>query len=208
MDLGWVTAIVTTVVGGFVTLATLWRTTAMAAQRDRDAADREDIRRREDHARERREIEREAVMRLVTRYQSTHTYARTFTPRLVAHRIDTLEYGSIVEPTEIRTFEEGFGLWWEQRDDSLGLDIELITDAAVRSAVRTCEDLIAEAVGVSHAVYPHDARSLVIRCSYLAFEILSAWLREEPISTQQSDDAAYLGKVLQAYYEDFDQPDS
>lgn len=48
----------------------------------------------------------------------------------------------------------------------------------------------------------------MIRCSYLAFEILSAWLREEPMSTQQSDDAAYLGKVLQAYYDDFDQPDS
>lgn len=73
MDLGWVTAIVTTVVGGFVTLATLWRTTALAAQRDSDAADREDARRREDHARARRGIEREAVMRLVTRYQSTHT---------------------------------------------------------------------------------------------------------------------------------------
>lgn len=200
MDLGWVTAIVTTVVGGVVTLATLWRTTAMAAQRDSDAADREDLRRREDHARERRGIEREAVMRL--------TYARTFTLRLVANRIDTLEYGSIVEPTEIRTFEEGFDLWWEQRDDSLGLDIELITDAAVRSTVRTCEDLIAEAVGVSRQAYPDDARSLVIRCSYLAFEILSAWLREEPMSTQQSDDAAYLGKVLQAYYDDFDQPDS
>lgn len=179
----------------------------MAAQRDSDAADREDLRRREDHARERRGIEREAVMRLVARYQSTHTYARTFTPRLVANRIDTLEYGSIVEPTEIRTFEEGFDLWWEQRDDSLGLDIELITDAAVRNAVRTCEDLIAEAVGVSRQAYPDDARSLVIRCSYLAFEILSAWLREEPMSTQQSDDAAYLGKVLQAYYDDFDQPD-
>lgn len=89
MDLGWVTAIVTTVVGGLVTLATLWRKTAMAAQRDSDAADREDARRREDHARARRGIEREAVMRLVTRYQSTHTYAQTFTPRLVAHRIDT-----------------------------------------------------------------------------------------------------------------------
>ncbi len=208
MELGWLTAIVTTVVGGFVTLATLWRTTAMAAQRDSDAADREDARRREDHARERRGIERKTVMRLVARYQSTHTYARTFTPRLVAHRIDTLEHGSIVEPTEIRTFEEGIDLWWERRDDSLGLDIELITDAAARSAVRTCEDLIAEAVGVSHAAYPDDARSLVIRRSYLAFEILSAWLREEPMSTQQSDDAAYLGKVLQAYYDDFDQPDN
>lgn len=202
------TAIVTTVVGGFVTLATLWRTTAMAAQRDSDAADREDARRREDHARARRGIEREAVMRLVTRYQSTHAYAQTFTPRLVAHRIDTLEHGSIVEPTEIRTFEEGIDLWWEQRDDALGLDIELITDAAVRSAVRTCDNLIAEAVGASQAAYPDDARSLVIRCSYLAFEILSAWLREEPMSTQQSDAAAYLGKVLKAYYDDFNQPDN
>ena len=208
MDLGWVTAIVATVVGAIVTLATLWRTTAMAAQRDRDAADREDARRREDHARQRRVIEREAVMRLVARYQSTHTYARTFTPHVVANRIDTLEHGSIVEPTEIRTFEEGFDLWWERRDDPLGLDIELITDAAARSAVRTCEDLIAETVGVAHEAYPHDARSLVVRCSYLAFEILSAWLREERMSTQQSDDAAYLGTVLQAYYADFDQPDN
>ncbi|MGY2898208.1 hypothetical protein ACVKXF_000831 [Curtobacterium sp. PvP017] len=207
MELGWVTAIVTTLVGGIVTLATLWRTTAMAAKRDKDAADREDARRREDHARERRSLERDAVMRLVARYQSTHTYARTFTPRLIAERIDTIEHGSFVDAVEIRTFEDGFDRWWQRREDPLGLDVELITDADVRSAVRTCEDLIAEAIGVSHEAYTADAQILVVRCSYLAFEILSAWLREEPMSAKHVTDAANFAKVLQSYYDSFDQPD-
>lgn len=89
----------------------------------------------------------------------------------------------------------------------LGLDIELITDADVRSAVRTCEDLIAEAVGVSYEAYAGDAQILVVRCSYLAFKILSAWLGEEPMSSKHATDAADFAKVLQSYYDPFDGPD-
>ncbi|RNL57277.1 hypothetical protein, partial [Xanthomonas vasicola] len=107
MDFGW---IATGVVGvaGAITTVVVQRSTTTAQTR------REDARRADEHAHERRTLERDAVMRLVDTYQSAYRYARDFTHDFVMVRMPIPGWPTTEELSEVSTLEEAFGEWWRK----------------------------------------------------------------------------------------------
>jgi hypothetical protein len=199
VDLGWLTAIVATLSGAIVTVWVHRITTRSAERQAQTAAARDDARRREDLTRERRSLERNAVLSLLNEFQVAHRYQQRFVFTAWPMRMDIPGHGAVTEVVETDKLEVAFPLWWESRHEGLSVDAELITDAQVREAVRVCLNILDDALQLSKAISQIDVRQLVARASHTGFMVLGAWLREEAIndeSRQQVSELRELGDVL------------
>ncbi|KIP98833.1 hypothetical protein [Curtobacterium flaccumfaciens] len=195
MDLGWLAAIVAAISGAFVTIRVHYVTTRSAERQARTAAGLEDARRSEDLARERRSLERNAVLSLVTEFQAAHRYQQRFVFTAIPLRMDIPGHGSVTEVIETDKLEEAFPLWWEKRHDGLSVDVELITDAQVRETVRVCVNILDDAPEIAKVADQLDVQELVARASHTGFMSLGAWLREEVLPEDLRRQAAELRDI-------------
>jgi hypothetical protein len=195
MDLGWLAAIVAAISGAVVTIRVHHVTTRSAEQQARAAAEREDTRRSEDLARERRSLERDAVLSLVTEFQAAHRYQQRFVFTAFPMRMDIPDHGYVTEVVETDKLEEAFPLWWETRHEGLSVDVELITNAQVRETVRVCVNVLDDAPDIAKVANQLDVQELVARASQTGFLTLGVWLREEPIPEGLQRQAAELREI-------------
>jgi len=195
MDLGWLTAIVVAVSGAVVTVWVHHATTRSSERLARLAAEREDARRTDELLRERRELERNAVLALAAEFRAAHRYQQRFVFTALPMRMDIPGHGTVTEVVETNKLEEAFPLWWESRHEGLSVDVELITDAQVRESVRICLNVLDDAKDVAEAADCSSVRELVARASRVGFMILGAWLRNEPIAEERRRQAADLREV-------------
>ena len=200
MDLGWLAAIVAAIGGAVVTIRVHHVTTRSAERQARTAAERDGARRTEDLARERRSLERNAVMSLITEFRAAHRYQQRFVFSAIPLRMDIPGHGSVTEVIETNKLEEAFPLWWEKRHDGLSVDVELITDAQVRETVRVCVNILDDAPEIAKATDQLDVQELVARASHTGFRTLGAWLREEAAPENLQRQAAELQGIGDALW--------
>lgn len=195
MDWGWLAAIAAALSGAVVTIWVHHITTRSVERQARVTAARDDARRSEDLARERRSFERNAVLALVNEFQAAHRYQQRFVFTAWPMRMDVPGHGSITEVVETDKLEEAFPLWWESRHEGLSVDAELITDTQVREIVRVCLNILDDAPQLVKASDQVDIRDLVARASHTGFMVLGTWLREEAVSDNLQQQAAALQEV-------------
>lgn len=195
MDLGWLAASVAAVSGAVVTIWVHHATTRSSERLAQSVAKREDTRRTDDLLRERRVLERNAVLGLVAEFRAAHRYQQRFVFTAFPVRMDVPGHGSVTEVVETDKLEEAFPLWWETRHDGLSVDVELITDVQFRESARVCLAVLDDVREIARLAGGEPVGALVARASYTGFMVLGAWLREEPISEEFRKQVADLRDV-------------
>jgi len=199
MDLGWLTAIVAAISGAVVTIWVHRATTRSSERLARATAEREVARRAEETLRERRALERTAVMALIAELRAAFQYQQSFFFVAMPIRMDVPGHGSVTEVLETDKIEEAFPIWWELQHEGLSVHVELITDTRVREAVRACFNVLDRAADIENIPGHGSVRELVARASRTGFLILGGWLRDESMTSdlvQQARELRAAGEAL------------
>ncbi|WIB33062.1 hypothetical protein [Curtobacterium sp. MCSS17_005] len=169
-----------------------------AERREKATADREERRLTDEKHDRRRQLEREAVLRLVKLFRE----ARRGT--IAPDEVDVAKIPVSEDDFRLveyrRGFDDMFADWWRQAAD-LSVDVELITDEPTRNAIRLCVMAISRADTISRIGGWGDSREITRNVSETAFDVLGFWLREDKMdeSTRRSVDS--VGAMVKAHTE-------
>ena len=109
------------------------------------------------------------------------------------------------EPEFGTSFEEGFAEWWESKVHSLQRDIALIPSPDFREFLTTTSNGVGYGWALSHkAGYAPSYRNAVLEVGRIAFEVSSAWMRDEQVveselRTRVDAVAAAIGEADEQY---------
>lgn len=169
-----------------------------AERREKATADREERRLTDEKHDRRRQLEREAVLRLVKLFRE----ARRGT--IAPDEVDVAKIPVSEDDFRLveyrRGFDDMFADWWRQAAD-LSVDVELITDEPTRNAIRLCVMAISRADTISRIGGWGNSREITRNVSESAFDVLGFWLREDKMdeSTRRSVDS--VGAMVKAHTE-------